>query len=116
MELKNIGIAALALLASVSSACGSSENRLLGTWKLASDGHCSLDRIVFTEANIDNRDGSNSYYAGHENTVPVTYLVDGPDRITVTTRDRATSVTYVFSDENHMAMGDNPGCAFERVS
>jgi hypothetical protein len=105
------------LLATLLSGCGESGgNKLIGTWRLTPGGHCMVDRITFTKGNVINHDGPDSYYAGQESTVPVYYLIDGANRVTATSRDHATSVTYVLSDDDHMSMGDNPGCAFERAS
>ena len=107
--------AAPLLLAVVTTGCdGGGGNKLMGSWQLMPGRDCAVDRITFTSANAISRYGPDSYYAGQESTAPVAYLVDGP-RVTATTRDGATSVTYVFSDDDHMSMGDQPECAFERV-
>ena len=105
----------LALLASpYLASCGDGGNRLLGTWELMPGSLCTVERITFTPGNVTNVQGPNSYYAGQESTIPVYYRSDSPDRITVTTRDEATSVTYILSDDDHMHMGDRQECAYQR--
>jgi hypothetical protein len=106
---------ALAFALMLGGCDGAEDNRLIGTWRLVDGSDCTLDQIIFTAGNVISRNGPGSYSPGRESTVPVTYSQDGPDRVTATNRDQATSVTYVLSDENHMFMGDNRGCAFERV-
>lgn len=89
-------------------------NRLLGTWQLVPGGSCMIDRMTFTPENLTSHNGRQSYYAGQERTIPVTYRFDGPDRVVVTTRDMATSETYILTDDNHLHMGSRPSCSFQR--
>lgn len=110
----SIRVAASAALFAAAG-CGE-ENRLLGTWRLAGNGSCALDRIVFGPSNVTNRYGPSSPYAGREQSVPVDYYVDGAERVKVSSRDWSGSIVYVLLDADRMAFGNNPDCVFERAS
>lgn len=114
--VKAVSLAFILALPLAAGACGGGGgNRLLGTWRLSEGASCTLDRVTFTAGNVINHSGPQSYYAGRESTVGVIYRVDGPDRVNVTTRDQASSETYILNDDNHMTFGSQPDCRFERA-
>lgn len=89
---------------------------MLGTWRLAGNGNCALDRIVFGPTKATNRYGPSSPYAGREQSVPVDYYVEGAERVKVSSLDWSGSNVYLLLDADRMAFESNPDCVFERAS